>query len=299
MGWGLMNLWSKGEEGAYIVHHGSKPASDFGHPLKGKETLDERPNYFERAFPILFPHGQGGIEANRPVAVTFREHIQWTLCYHDRQFWTHESYPFVAFGILQRQEALSSARIQMRQKTFEAEARLMSIITKESLEEAQRQEEKNKPISDPAVRMLRSHVQTTSGRVIGSDAIRYHARSQLWSTTIYLTPPSLWITINPCDLHDPIAQVFAGEKIDMDAFEAAMGPNKDTRAKNIADDPYAAVKFFHFIIQAILHMLFGIQVTPYWVKSSEGIFGRLRLYFGAKDGLLAQNNTTHASSAAV
>ena len=31
-------------------------------------------------------------------------------------------------------------------------------------------------------------------------------------------PPSLWITINPSDTRDPIAQVFAGEKIDMDDF---------------------------------------------------------------------------------
>ncbi|KAJ3847231.1 hypothetical protein EV368DRAFT_12712, partial [Lentinula lateritia] len=94
-------------------------------------------------------------------------------------------------------------------------------------------------------------------------------------------PPSLWIIINLCNLHDPIAQVFTGEKIDIDAFEAAMGPNKDTRAKNIADDPYATAKSFHFIIQVILHMLFGIHVTPYCVKSSKGIFGWVRSYFGA------------------
>ncbi|KAJ3912169.1 hypothetical protein F5877DRAFT_93634 [Lentinula edodes] len=227
-----MNLWTKGEEDAYAVRHGSKSVSDFGQPRKGEEcTEEERPNYFEHAFPILFPYGQGGIEANRPVAIPFHEHIQWTLHYHDRRFRIHQTFPF----------ALSSARVQMRRKTFEAEARLMSSITKEALEKA----------------------------------------DQLWSTTIYLTPPSLWITINPCDLHDPIAQVFAGESIDMDAFEATMGPNKEVRAKDIADDPYAAAKFFHFIIQAILRTLFGVQVTPYRIKSSEGIFGRVRSYFGA------------------
>ncbi|KAJ3897641.1 hypothetical protein F5879DRAFT_927674 [Lentinula edodes] len=84
MGWGLMNLWTKGEEGAYAVRHGSKP---------------------------------------------------------------------------------------MCRKTFEAEARLMSSITKEALEKAERQEAKNEPITDPAVRMLHSQVQTTSGHIIGSNAI--------------------------------------------------------------------------------------------------------------------------------
>lgn len=69
---------------------------------------------------------------------------------------------------------------------------------------------------------------------------------------------SLWITINPCDLHDLIAQVFAGEKIDPDKFVMTAGPLKDVRARNIARDPYAAAKFFHFTINNIIQTPFGI-----------------------------------------
>jgi hypothetical protein len=36
--------------------------------------------------------------------------------------------------------------------------------------------------------------------------------------TLKLCGPSLWITINPNDLHNPIAQIFIGEEIDMDKF---------------------------------------------------------------------------------
>ncbi|KAF5323222.1 hypothetical protein D9758_018105 [Tetrapyrgos nigripes] len=87
---------------------------------------------------------------------------------------------------------------------------------------------------------------------------------------MFLSPPLLWITINPCDLHDPIAQVFAGENIDMNAFIATMGPDADTRTKNVANDPYALAKFFHFMIRAILKTLFSIESTSYKVNSSEG-----------------------------
>jgi hypothetical protein len=80
---------------------------------------------------------------------------------------------------------------------------------------------------------------------MGSDQARYQLRSQIWSTSIYLNPPSLWITINPCDLHDPIAQVFCGEEINLDNFMATMGPPKEKRTQNIAGDPYGAAKFFH------------------------------------------------------
>ena len=95
-----------------------------------------------------------------------------------------------------------------------------------------------------------------------------------------LNPPTLWITINPCDLHDPIAQVFAGEHIDLDRFDSMLGPSKERRAANVAADPYAAAKFFHFIIQKVLETLFGISVGAYRVHSTEGVFGYVSAYFG-------------------
>ena len=60
---------------------------------------------------------------------------------------------------------------------------------------------------------------------MGSDQSQYQLRSQIWSTSIIFGPPTLWITINPTDLHDPIAQVFAGEDIDLDHFSPEMGPD--------------------------------------------------------------------------
>ncbi|EMD32190.1 hypothetical protein CERSUDRAFT_99591 [Gelatoporia subvermispora B] len=150
-----------------------------------------------------------------------------------------------------------------------------------ALKKAQDEEERNQPISDPAVRLLRQHIHATAGRVSASDSMRYQWCSQVWATSIALGPPSLWVTINPSDLHHPIAQIFAGEDIDMDAFLNTSGPNKEKRAKNIASDPYAASKFFHFMIHTILEVLFGITATPFQVKSQCGVLGRVSAYFGA------------------
>jgi len=52
------------------------------------------------------------------------------------------------------------------------------------------------------------------------------------------------------------------------------------QAKNITDDPYAAAKFFHFMIATILETLFQIKVTPAQVKSGIGVFGQVAVYFG-------------------
>jgi hypothetical protein len=169
----------------------------------------------------------------------------------------------------------------MRRQTFDLDAKILSTVTLEKLETAQKEEEKNVPISDPAIQLLKKHIYATGGRVMGSDQSRYQLRSQIWSTCIMLNPPSLWITINPCDLHDPIAQVFAGENINMDDLAATLNPpSKEKRAQNIALDPYAAAKFFHFMIRTILRTLFGVEATQHQVKSRIGVFGPVTAYFG-------------------
>ena len=66
----------------------------------------------------------------------------------------------------------------------------------------------------------------------------------------------------------------------MDEFMAHLGPDKDLQAKNIADDPYAVAKFFHFMIATILETLLSVKVTPAQVKSGVGVFGSVTAYFG-------------------
>jgi hypothetical protein len=299
MQWGLMNLWRQGEEGAYAIRHSAQPVSDWGiHHQRNRPHNDSNasdnsnfgtqeadgdcdiPNFWARAFPALFPYGLGGLEEPRPVPVDFKSHIRWTLRYHDRRFRCHETYPFVAFGITQRRDSLASARVQMRRKDFERDMRLLASISKERWEVAIAQEQRRQPITDPAICALRSHIHASSARVQGSNSHRFRLRSKIWSTAVWLGPPSLWITINPTDLHDPIVQVFAGEQIDLDKFVTTAGPSPEKRAENVARDPYAAAKFHHFIVQVILETLFGAKRTRYKFTSNKGIFGYLNAYFG-------------------
>ena len=75
-------------------------------------------------------------------------------------------------------------------------------------------EEQKLGISDPAVGLLRRTVQDVLGRVIGSNEQRQQMWSQIWSTSVYLGPPSLWITISPSDINNPVARLlFAGASI--------------------------------------------------------------------------------------
>lgn len=163
MMWGLANLWKEGWEGGYSVCHGQQPVSNFGHPRpahnsKGESMDFNCPNFFEKAFPGLFPYGHGGIEADQPNPINFQDHICWAL-----------QFPFVTFGISQQQNALSSAKIQMHHKNFEHDARVMLQITAEMLEAASLEEENGLPISNPAICLLRNHIHATSSHIMGSN----------------------------------------------------------------------------------------------------------------------------------
>jgi hypothetical protein len=87
-------------------------------------------------------------------------------------------------------------------------------------------------------------------------------QSQIWRMCLWLRPPLLWLTINPMDYEDPIAQILAGECIGMDSFMSFLGPNANERATNISRDPFASASFFNFTIRTTLETLFGIHIAP-------------------------------------
>lgn len=95
-------------------------------------------------------------------------------------------------------------------------------------------------------------------------------------------PPSIWLTINPADTQDPIAQVLWGEDIDLDNFSA-----HDHRPLGaaIAADPYAAALFFHTIIYTVLEKLLGIQAYSHAhpVQHQKGILGNVEGYVGTTE----------------
>lgn len=270
-------------EGGYAVRHGRIPIFDLPIPVQDQKStsFNNKFDVFAAAFPILWPYGEGKWDDPcRRRKLTFNEYVRWALQYYDRRFRTHHSFPFLAFGIEQKAKALCSAKLQMRRRDFDHDNISLSSLTVEDLQRAQAEEETHHVISNDHVKRLQRHVYAVGGRVTGSSNSRAGYRSQIWSACLILGPPSLWITINPLDYDDPVAQVFAGENIDMNNFVAMAGPDSIQRGINIANDPYAAAKFFHFIINTTLETLMGIKTKRCEVQSGKGVLGVVSGYFG-------------------
>ncbi|KAG8700967.1 hypothetical protein FRC09_005642 [Ceratobasidium sp. 395] len=285
MQWGLHNMQRRAEgsqaECGYAVRHGAAPVSTFGQPPRGQGPADPgRLNLWAVAFPLLYPYGVGGIEDDRPVRISLNDHARWSLQYHDRRFRYHHSFIFCVFGEQQKRQGLLSAKIEMNKHHFDNVAQTLSTITPADLRHAAEEENRGDKTSNPAIQVLKRSVTATSCRVMASGPSRTQLRSQIYSAAIYFNQPTVWLTINPDDLHDPIAQIFACEEIDMDNFINTAGPDRVRRSQNIARDPYAAAKFFHFTITLVIEKLFGITSSRTHIHSRNGVLGRVKAYFG-------------------
>jgi hypothetical protein len=224
----------------------------------------------------------GGFEVAWPVRLSYAEHAKWSLRFTDRRFWKDHNFIFQLFGVLQKRQVCASSCLQVSKKTFHDNAALFCAVHPSDLEKACHEEAKKLPISNPTVLSLKCHLSTVCAKVMGTDESCMNLHSHIWGMTVMNGLPSLWITINPMDTHNLIAQVFAGENINLDDFDKTMGQDTHTRACNIAGDPYAAAKFFHFTVQVVLKELFGIKGHHHSsvIQCQEGIYGTVKGYVG-------------------
>ncbi|RDB27295.1 ATP-dependent DNA helicase PIF1 [Hypsizygus marmoreus] len=238
-------------------------------------------NHMLGAFPVLFPYGVGGFEVGRPEAVPYETHARWALLYWDKRFRKDLHFVFQVFGIIQKRRVCRSASLQIKRSTFQAHENELRNLKPSDLLEASREEHRRVPFSNPAVQVLRTNLTAIRGRIPGTDESRTSIRSKIWGSTVMHNPPNLWITLNPPDTGDPIAQVMAGEEIDLDEFDSTIGPTARERAVNVANDPYASARYFHTVIRVILEELFGITVKHgHNITRKEGIMGMVNGYVG-------------------
>lgn len=279
------NLTKEQQNEDYVIKRGSAFVNEYAR----KDTVTglrndggpSNPNHLLGCFPTLFPFGKGGFETDRPVDVPYENHARWSMLYGDKRFRKDPQFPFQVFGICQKREVCRSAVVQMKRTDFVQQINLISTLTPNDLIKASQEETQKTRFSNPAVQALRNQLAAVRTRVKGTDESRLHVRSKIWGTNLISNPPTLWITINPADTQDPIAQVFAGAEIDLDLFCSTDGPNSVERARNIAEDPFSSAKYFHFVVKCVFEILFGItKQMSGRIERREGILGKVQNYVG-------------------
>jgi hypothetical protein len=282
----MANTSSTNARSGYAVRHGNTFVNEYPRTDSSGARTDggpEDPHHTMGCYPWLWPYALGGIETQRRVGVNYSAHVQACLQYGDRRFRLDTSFMFQAFGVLQKRQVCSSACLQVSKKSFLQHQQAFRSLTVQDLNVASGEESRKAPFSNPVVKALRSQLSSVRAKVMGTDESRIKIRSQIRGMSMIKGPPSLWITVNPSDTGDPIAQVLAGEDINLDSFTNTVGPDSTQRSLNMATDPFAAAKFFHFVIGVMLEELLGIKgysKQTHNVRRTDGIFGKVASYIG-------------------
>ncbi|CAF5000979.1 unnamed protein product [Rotaria sp. Silwood1] len=248
-------------ENVYLIPHSSKPVNEYFNP-----------KLLVGLYPTLFCYGRGAPEdQSRPVKVNLREHIRYLLSYNDRRFETNHGFIFVVFNLLQRHDACFHAQLIATKPYFRASADEIQSLKSKDIEMALDNISKKtySSESNSALNKLLHHIKTIGGRVMGSAYSRTALRTRIHALIYNQGLPSIFLILNPADIHSPVALYFAGVKLDLDNIQLAQLMTTYKRAEIIASHPVATAKFFHLLISNILNTML-----------SGGVLGPIKAYFG-------------------
>ncbi|CAF3989282.1 unnamed protein product, partial [Adineta steineri] len=245
----------------HLIPHSSKPVNEYYNP-----------KLLVGLYPTLFCYGRGAPDdQSRPVKTNLRGHIRYLLSYNDRRFETNHSFIFVVFNILQRRNACFHAQLITTKPYFRESAQDIQTLNSKDIETALENISKKtyNSESNSALNKLLNHIKTIGGRVMGSAYSRMALRTRIHSLIYNQCLPNILMTLNPADIHSPIALYFAGVKLDLDNIQMEQLLNTYKRAEIIASHPVATAKFFHLLITNILETIIV-----------DGVLGPIKAYFG-------------------
>jgi hypothetical protein len=172
---------------------------------------------------------------------------------------------------LQRRDACFHAQLIATKPYFQASANEIQSIKSKDIEMALDNNTKRtyNTETNSALNKLLQHIKTVGGRVMGSAYSRTALRTRIHALIFNQGLPSIFLTINPADIHSPLALYFAGVQLNLDQIKDEQLMDTYRRAEIIASHPVATAKFFHVLISNILEtMIMG------------GVLGPIKAYFG-------------------
>ncbi|CAF4098595.1 unnamed protein product, partial [Adineta steineri] len=257
--------YSTGDDVVYMIPHGSKPTNEYLNP-----------HLLPGLYPTLFPYGVGGLDdSSRGVKVSIKDHMYYLLNYDDKRFEKHHSFMFVVFNMMQRREACLQARLLISKPFFSQEAQTINTITTDELQKVLTQTANGRHSFqyNSRINTLLKNIRCIGGHVMGSVQKRSSLKTLIHGLIFNHGLFSIFLTINPADIHHPLTMHFAGIDFDIDNILPEDLPPTYKRAEIVASHPVATAKFFNHLISSILTTL--IEGGP-----NGGVLGKIKAYFG-------------------
>lgn len=248
---------------------GSIPIPDF-----------ENPSLLGWLFPHLDPWGIGGFHHPARVArLSLEEQLRHLLSINDRRFELEANFAFVYYNIHQKKSVLQN--VSFSTSTSRQASIVKDILTLQPDKVAEfkhkvEAEPMYEPCSEEELRISKvlKDVNFVGYKLPGTHAYKFARRSEIRSLITYRGTATLFITLNPADIHHPLVRIFAGGLVDADSLAETEDMREWRRRVLVAKRPAAAARFFDFMITMF------VEVILRFGRAEAGLFGKCTSYYG-------------------
>ncbi|KAJ7665252.1 hypothetical protein DFH06DRAFT_985794, partial [Mycena polygramma] len=241
---------------------GSKMVPDFDNPY-----------LMSMAFPEEDPWGIGGIlHPSRKVKITPEDQVSHLVTVHGGRFQRHAEFAFFYYNVLRKQLVSKNMRYKSPKDNYRSLIDKMLAVDLEKLS-GLRDKCKANPLYCPAdgiekeIVTLMSSVGLIARHIPGSAGHKVQLRNEIRGLINYRGAPTLFITLNPSDVDNPIVRLLSGEDIVLE--DISRGEDLDGWKRRIlaARNPGACAVFFDLIIRKF------ISIVLRYGRPGRGLFG--------------------------
>ena len=236
-------------------------------------SVFNNPQLYPLMFPWLFPYGSGGIGTTQ---LNHENHLKHLLMYHDKRFQTDDHFVLIAFHHLQIRNASLASFLVTEKAGFPVMAQRLLTVDFTVLRSLVDRLERGPVASASLTRQekdcfdLLRDLDVIRSHVDGFVTSKRFMRTEIWSLIVHLGAPSWYVTISPADINHPLCIYWAG--LD-EKFQPNLSRHQEAVAQ-VVNNPVAAARFFHFMIQLFIKHCLGIG------SELPGLFGDTEAYYG-------------------
>lgn len=261
---------------AHCLEGGSYLSSQSG----GRFVPDfDNPNLLLWAFPHLDPWGIGGFHnERRKKRLSLDEQLSHMLMSEDSRFEQDSDFAFVYYNIKQKKAVSENVQYKVPSGEHEHIIRDLLNVDLNILDDLQRKF-KVDPLYRPddevekSIVTLLAKVNLVGRKIPGTAGYKLTLRNEIQLLINFKGTPTLFITLNPADVDNPLVRVIAGEDIVMEDVMRGEDMEEHKRKLVAAKNPVSCALFFHTMISNFIKiiLIYG---------RGRGLFGKCTSYYG-------------------
>ncbi|KAJ7725053.1 hypothetical protein B0H16DRAFT_1333049, partial [Mycena metata] len=233
----------------------------------------ENPFLLSLAFPEEDPWGIGGMHHPfRRSRISAAEQVAHMLTMHEGRFQRHPEFAFFYYNVLRKQLVSRTMRFKTPHHSYKSLIDQMlgiDLSVLAALRDKCKRDTLYVPATEEEKRIMRlmGSVGLIARQVPGSSGQKVMLRNEIRAVVNYRGAPTLFVTLNPADVDNPIVRLLVGEDIVLE--DLARGEDMDSWSRKIlaAKNPASCALFFDLIMSKF------ISVVLRYGRPGRGLFG--------------------------